>query len=142
MKKLLPLIFLLPTLSFAESYLCIAEASGGVSYNEATDKWNGVSFSPDNKYVVKKENNKWVMNEFGKDFDLLYGQGCEDSELSDVNSTWDRIFCSIIGGEVQVDVKNLRYIRTYTVGYQDKVLKELNFPIDTPFVEVGDCSKI
>ncbi len=146
MKKLLLTLLLLPTLSNAESYLCIAEASGGVKYNKSTGKWRGVEFIADSKYVVKKENNKWIVNEFGKDFDLTYGQGCNGSELNDADATWDRLFCQTVGGQMQVDVKNLRYVKSYIVGYQDEDLLKLNLPIklsiDTPLVEVGDCSKI
>lgn len=136
----------LPTLSFAESYLCIAEASGGVKYNESTGKWRGVEFIADSKYVVKKENNKWVVNRFGSDFDLTYGQGCNGSELNDADAIWDRLFCQTIGGQMQVDVKNLRYVKSYIVGYQDEDLLKLDLPIElsieTPLVEVGDCSEI
>lgn len=55
MKKLLLLFLLFPTLSIAESYLCIAEAAGGVLYDGSTDKFNGTSFSTDSKIYCKKK---------------------------------------------------------------------------------------
>ena len=142
MKKLLLLIFLSPTLSFAESYLCIAEAAGGVLYNESTDKFNGTSFSTDSKYIVKKENNSWVINNFGNDFDLTFGKGCDEGGLYAKDSDWTRLSCNTFFGDMLVDTKNFRYIKTYVMGYQGRVLKEKGSTVDTPYIEVGSCSKV
>jgi hypothetical protein len=143
MKKLLLLFLLFPTLLFAESYLCIAEAAGGLVYNESTDKFNGTSFSTDSKYIVKKENNSWVINYFGTDVDLTSGKGCNYSKFNLLKDTDGlRLSCNITFGEMRVDTKNLRYIKTHVMGYQGRVLKEKGLLIDTPSIEVGNCSKV
>jgi hypothetical protein len=147
MKKLLLLFLLFPTLSIAESYLCIAEAAGGVLYNQSTDKFNGTSFSTDSKYIVKKENNSkennsWIINDFGGDFDLTLLEGCSDSRLNDRKQSWDFLSCKTTGGRMQIDITNLKFIKTYTIGYQGKALLEKGIYVDTPNIEVGSCSKI
>ena len=40
-QKIVAIMLLIPNLAMAESYLCIAEAAGGVEYNSATKKFNG-----------------------------------------------------------------------------------------------------
>lgn len=35
------------------TYYCVAEAAGGLKYNETMKKWEGGSFSPEAKFVLR-----------------------------------------------------------------------------------------
>jgi hypothetical protein len=35
------------------SYYCVGETAGGLKYNETSKQWEGVSFSPSEKFVLK-----------------------------------------------------------------------------------------
>ena len=39
--------------SDTSAYFCIAEASGGVAYNAHMKKWVGMTFNPDDKFVLR-----------------------------------------------------------------------------------------
>ena len=39
--------------SDTSAYFCISEASGGVAYNPNMKKWVGMTFNPDNKFVLR-----------------------------------------------------------------------------------------
>jgi len=135
MKKLLLFLFLIPNLAVAESYLCIAEASGGVEYNKSQKKFQGTGFNTDAKYILKKDGVKWIFSRFGKEPTEL--EECKEYSLEN-EVYW--ISCKIIAGRFHMNLKPLRFYRTYTAGY---LPPKKNEPVvDTPFIEVGSCSSI
>ena len=138
MKKLLLLILLLPTLSFAElnSFLCIAEGSGGLIYNKATKKLEGTKFKTETKLVVREtEDYKWSVKQFGSDFELAYN-GCDERIFENKRLY---LVCDIYGGQLVFHIKELRFVKTYTAGY---IIEPDTTTFDTPHIEAGDCSQI
>jgi len=61
---LLLVAVLLPMSVNAGSFLCITEATGGVSYNKRQKQWEGSGFTADGKYIIKEstfETEKWKL---------------------------------------------------------------------------------
>ena len=52
--------------AFAESYLCISEAAGGVREKFSLGKINGLAYTTDTKWVVRNESGSWLVTEYGR----------------------------------------------------------------------------
>ena len=112
-----------------EGYWCISEAAGGVSFERTQKKWQGTTFKNNNdKVLIIKKNNRWIM----KKFDSTYETDCTQPNEYGIMS------CNKILGEFNFNTKNRRYISTYIAGYIDGVDNNDN----TPFIEIGICTKI
>ena len=138
MKKLLLLFLLLPTLSFAETYLCITDAADGVFYNDATKKFQGTSFGNNNarKYLLKNKNDEWKFSYFGEaDFEVPCEEGKAPTDGSKL--TVHRAFCGILAGQFVMDILKMRFAKTHWDGFENEDKNTA-----TPSVEVGSCSKI
>jgi hypothetical protein len=112
-----------------EGYLCISEASGGVSFEKTQKKWQGSVFRNKNdKILIVKKNNRWTM----KGFDSTFESDCTQPNDYGIMS------CNKIFGEFNFNTKNRRYISTYIAGYIDGVDNNDN----TPHIEIGICTKL
>ena len=122
-------IFLSNAANAQESYLCVSEASGGVSYDSSTQKWRGAVFRNDEKkFLITKKDNKWTMKEFGKSFETDCTQPNEFGVMS----------CNKILGDFNFSTKTRRYLSTYIAGYIDGSNNNEN----TPNIQIGICSKL
>lgn len=136
MKKLLFLsVFFLFNVNFvyAESYMCIAEASGGVFYDTQSKNWIGAIFNADEKLMIKKtpedsEDAKYRVYDYGKVFPRYV---CE-KDFKDNGY----LFCSSAVGFFKFNKNNLRFLSSYEAGYVDGNDNNEN----TPFISVGKCS--
>ena len=117
----------------AQSYLCIAEAAGGVEYNSATKKFNGMGFAIDSKHIIKKENNEWIYNKFGRKH--YPWETCKEHIYKGIING---VTCQLLMGELYIAFQKLRYWTTYTPGFTVESAQEGN----TPYIEVGSCSEI
>ncbi len=130
--KALILIFIALTFSniarAQEIYLCVSEATGGVSFDRNSQKWQGTALRNNNKILINKKNNKWTM----KGFDSSLENECTQPNEYGVMS------CNKILGEFNFNIKTRRYISTYVAGYIDGSNNNDN----TPAVEIGVCSKL
>jgi hypothetical protein len=134
MKKLLLLLFLIPNLAMGESYLCIAEAAGGVEYLPSQNKYEGKEFFTDSKIIFKKELDKWTLSNFGEPPNL-------DANCSDkiVGEEITGVYCSVFGGDYILNFRKLRYRFIHYIGWFPYIIGK---DIDTPVIEVGKCSSI
>jgi len=130
---LLTALFTVPVMA-ADSYLCIAEHSGGVGYNEVTKEWKGRVFKTKSKYIVKKADKKsgtaWIVSDHGSKVSSSF---CKKDFNKD-----GFLFCSGYISHFTMNKKLMRFRYHYDAGY-------VNFSIiefDSPFVEIGKCSKI
>jgi len=137
MKKVI--FFLLFTgVAVAEQYLCVAEHSTGFSYDKATKEWKNTNFKTSTNYLVSKADGTkyaWQVTEIGKTRPSFR---CE----SDFDE-YGYLSCSGIGGDLNFNKKNGRFLHSYLIGYYI-VLPEVNKLTDegsdTPFIEIGKCS--
>ena len=72
MKYLLVLFLLLPSIVFAESYLCLGEVGGGIVFDTSTNQWRGAAFdAKTKKFIFKKPNTNieylYIVNRLGHD---------------------------------------------------------------------------
>ena len=111
------------TSALAETYLCIAEAAGGVKWIDG--KWSGTSFNPNQKYLLR--NNEWVW------FGYQSGTQCKPDLFNK-----DILSCVSSLDHVRFNKKNLRFSAYYTGTY---VFGQAQGG-DTPAVNVGTCSRI
>jgi len=150
----LVLILANSSLAFAQSkdasYNCVGEISGGLKYNDTLKQWEGVSFHPSDKFVLRM---KFLRGDqfLGKpvsDYHVtITRSGRNDAEgcvRNDVNKTVyvnpNGVFqCSTGLGvwEYVFNVHTKRFLAFYTSGYVngDKTG-------DTPSVEGGTCMQI
>ena len=148
---------------FSGSYFCTADAAGGIRYNDSADKWEGAIFNEEDRYILKvkisgevmKDDLVGVVNTYSISF-LKHGAeetsnfvgNCftkiakKISELSDNGSIHIRengsFSCKMIGGDLEVNLSNGRFLRSYVWGYVDGEDNNNN----TPYIEIGKCSRI
>ncbi len=142
---------------FAGSYLCLAEVSGGVAYDDTSKKWTGTPFRADGKYIVKVENigTKQLklevhdevvalysikVSKFGesvRDLDQCIGLGKKRDEPFPFTKE-GRFRCATLGTDWTVNLAAGRYLKAYLWGFTGGEDNNDN----TPFVEIGLCSKL
>ena len=111
----------------SNSYLCVAEKATGFSYSSGSKSWTSTNFKvSETKYLLLKTSNKWEWRDFGSNFGGL----CEAADDGDF------IKCNVLFGEHIMSRKNLRFMKSYMVGYVDGVNSDSN----TPSIIIGKCS--
>jgi hypothetical protein len=121
------------------TYVCTPEIAAGVKFNESSNSFSSTEFKADSYYVISKYSH-WVINYSGQNIDLTSGQGCDDSIMSETG--FHRLSCTIIGGQMLVDLQEMKFIRTNMMGYTGINNLEDSSYLNNPFVEVGICSKV
>ena len=136
------LFFVLPAVSAASAYLCLPKETVGFQYDETVKQWKRKDFKSAAKYIVslsQYKNYAWEVKYYGqKEPIYLCREGFNDLGY---------LFCDN-SGEFRMNRKNMRYIRTYVLGYyncnvedeEGKIIKEDGSC--TPFIEIGICSKL
>ena len=125
--------------SSSATYVCTPEISSGVKFDESSNTFSSTELRTDSKYIISKYKH-WVVNYFGQNIDLTSGQGCDDSIMSETG--FHRLSCTIIGGQMLVDLQEMKFIRTNMMGYTGLNNSEEQSNLNNPFVEVGVCSKV
>ena len=125
--------------SSSATYVCTPEIVAGVKFNESSNTFSSTEFEADSNYVISKYSH-WVINYSEQNLDLTSGQGCDDSIMSETG--FHRLSCNIIGGQMLVDLYEMKFIRTNMIGYTGVNNSEEQSKLNNPFVEVGVCSKI
>ena len=125
--------------SSSVTYVCTPEVSSGVRFDESTNTFSSAEFEVDTKYIISKYD-YWIINYFGQSVDLTIGQGCDDSIMSETG--FHRLSCTIIGGQMLIDLKKKKFVRTNMMGYTGINNSEELSNLNNPFVEVGSCSKV
>ena len=125
--------------SSSVTYVCTPEVSSGVKFDESSNTLSSTEFAVDSQYIISKYSH-WVINYFGQNVDLTSGQGCDDSIMSETG--FRRLSCNIIGGQMLVDLQEMKFVRTNMMGYAGVNNYEEQSNLNNPFVEVGACSKV
>ena len=126
-------MLLIPNLAMAESYLCIAEAAGGIKFDENTYKPLGTSFEVTQKYIIKKTRDEWQVQKFGEK--SIFSLSCE--------ARTNFIDCkNIMGGDFIISTNKLRYFMHSVAGWSGPYMVGDEKYNHTPYVEVGSCSEI
>jgi hypothetical protein len=131
---------LAPSSALAESWLCIADQATGFSFNSVSKKWADARFDvADRRYLIVSEDDEkypYMVKRFGKPDSLPM--------LCDAFAAETFLHCRGLAGNFRFNQKTLRYIHTYDVGYINPTpgLNDMTEGEDTPFMEIGRCSKI
>ena len=143
---------------FHGKWFCTEDAVGGVSYNEGLDKWESTHFRTGARYVlaisflqnVKHDLYKRMMATYtvtlsrhGGDYkDTCYTINPQlkatDPFANFISDSSGLIACDLMGGRLNVNLTNGRFLKSYTFGYTDGVDNNDN----TPAISVGVCTKI
>jgi len=141
MKKLLLLLFLIPNLGFAKSFLCISEHAAGIKQNYQKGTFEETIFKAGNKYIVKKVRSKWKAIPFGEKDDSIYTEitKCEEfkrglKEDGEVNF----LSCETFGGSFSIHFDNLRFVsfRKGDWNISDQLM------LGNGVIEYGACSSL
>ena len=133
---------LLPTQASAATWLCIPDMASGLSYNTTLRKWGHAKFNVAGERFLVKESSvtdwEYEVREFGKE-SVIPDAWCPKGP-----NEYGYMFCDGMYGQFKLNTKNLRYLRTYLAGYVEitpdsDMIKEGE---NTPFIEIGKCSKI
>ena len=137
MKQIIWLVlFMLPGVSLADQWLCVADQATGFLYNESSKKWERTGFTvDDSKYIVapskyksdkydvtplgEKYASAYCVNEFSAEGDLY----CKGESAS--GHIWSVFNMNHIKG---------RFVMSSTHGY-------FSGGKDTPSIKIGKCSK-
>jgi hypothetical protein len=139
-----PLFVSLPTISFAvEAYMCLPNNTTGFQYNKILGSWKTADFKTSDKYIVSKSKlpgYAWKVTKYMKIAPMYV---CEE----DFNNA-GYLFCEETG-EFRMNKHNLRYIRTYILGYYNLHVKDDDGKVktedersSTPLIEIGKCSPL
>jgi hypothetical protein len=135
------------------SYFCVGEFAGGLWYNERTKKWEGATFKPDAKFVMRMKHlrSETRKDSRGKDepaqvFDVTItpeggrvAETCLQPDGSVVFSSDRMTFrCLGVRDEYKFNLENNRFLSFYLFGYFDGADNNK----DTPVVTGGVCTKI
>jgi len=145
---------------FSGSYFCTGDAVGGVSYNNGAGKWEGAVFSSGDQYILNVKFFGEVENIYRTDIRAYFitfsehgnkataasETSCDTKidELRKINSSLSYISdqgsfsCRVIGGDLNVNLLNGRFLQSYVWGYVDGADDNNN----TPNIEIGTCSRI
>lgn len=118
-----------------ERYICLAEKAVGFAYESTTAKWKETEFNVDHKYVisqVQRAKMEWRVNVIsGVKFSTVCSRGfynnflnCEDPLLQSSFFRFNR--------------ELMRYISVNISGYHN----DISLFRETPYMEIGTCSKI
>jgi len=146
MKKLILLLFLIPNLVMAESYLCITENATGLQYNLNNKSYSSATFKDGQKYIVKKIAGEWKAIIFGSKEDSLINSMTKCSSLIDEEGivlpkgALAEITCEKFSGYFSISINRMRFINV-TYGSYLKPDKKGQFYAD-PAIEIGSCSSI
>lgn len=139
--------------SFAGSYLCIPDASGGVFFNGEYNRWEGGVFNTQNKKIIISVTA--ISQITAKDWtntvdETAMSYAIRVTEFGDTSSDCNKIprepltiavngffSCKNSGFEYLVNLGTLRFMEIYTLGY---VGGEDN-PKLKPGITVGKCTK-
>jgi hypothetical protein len=136
-------------------YFCIAEASGGVAYNANMKKWVGMTFNPDDKFVLRlrqlsrrSEKNVLGNNEVVTDYNIsLIDSGSNTArtcqKIGSVDSTitvyGDRaLYCADGTTDYVFNIAANRFLASDMRGYAFR----RDISEDSPSISAGTCTKI
>ena len=171
---LLAMQLIAPNLSFAQSnkdysgtYLCIADASGGVRYDDASKQWVGAIFTTGDRYILTAKSNglveyklymPWVETTYISP-EMTYiitwerhganleadSKGCLtlDDELENIEPMSSfaingMMNCGANGAELKVNFDNLRFMLTRFEGY----VQGFDIEFGNSHITIGTCTKI
>lgn len=145
---------------FEGSYFCVADAAGGVSFDDALNKWDSTRFKTGERYVVNVARHSKTENWLGELRTVYtvqvhnHGSGESDALLGNCRtnnptlhsynpithfiSEAGELSCRRLGGDWMMNLKNGRFMNTYVWGYLDGIDNNSN----TPNIEIGTCSRI
>ncbi len=126
----------------AAGWLCVTEQSTGFAYDSAKRDWREASFKPVGKFVVKESDSQeyvWEVRQLG-DTSTLAAAYCKN-QINDLGV----LICEGFGNTFRFNMKNLRFIHIYAIGYwtynpDSPVFKDEGG--DTPALSIGKCSAI
>lgn len=143
---------------FSGTYLCVAEAIGGLRYSEEDKKWHGTAFNHEDDRIIVKATDlgNSTFSHMGKEV-TSHGYGIEVRQpgtdrvtqcLSVLPIVQDRrvirlsddgvAACRAAFQEVVVNLSDLRYLTVYAFGYVDGPDDTKN----TPSITAGLCTRI
>lgn len=131
-------------LSFAASaqpLVCVTEMIAGIVFDRASGRWGPGTGKSGAKYVVRESKDSRLKYEILETGSTMVIGFCKEA----AKNGW--ISCGAFGGEFFFSVTDMRFLRTYTVGYwNEKSLRSLNpnrqEGADTPSVEAGTCAAL
>jgi hypothetical protein len=138
------LVVAFPIVSFAvDAYMCLPQNTTGFKYDKNIADWKVNNFENRDKYIVSKSKLSgygWKVTKYMKTAPIYV---CEEG----FNNA-GYLFCEETG-EFRMNKHNLRYIRTYILGYYNLNVKDDNGTVktegegsSTPFIEIGKCSPL
>ena len=143
---------------YSGNYLCIADAAGGVRFDEASKNWVPAKFTSGDRYILSLKAGSLEDNGFneismtyfitfephGSNYDnFMKSCWTKSNALRKINPFMNFapggfVSCDLVNGDLKINFENLRFLSTYTSGFVDGYDNGGN----TPFVQIGTCSKI
>jgi hypothetical protein len=128
-----------------DRWLCTGQAATGFEYDQASHSWRPTKFKPDGRFIIaalpvksKTASFQWVIAPEGKA--PIEGGFCGSEFAADTF-----LHCSGLGGTFTFNRRSQRYIH-YShggyVSYAPGVNDITDESADTPFIEIGTCTKL
>jgi hypothetical protein len=139
-------------LASAEGWQCIEEQSPSFSYNETTKKFEKSFIRIENRYLIRKlirktepKHVKFMNKHFKKDSRwAVFARGekiasHECPKHADQQLGW--LNCEGVSGKIRLNMKTLRFTKTYPAGYAHQgTLEDPDNNETTPNMSTGTCT--
>ena len=132
---ILLITFLLSFNVFAQqTYICIADASTGFTFNKTTKNWISTNFNVQNqKFILSQKNELWHWKQVG----VSESGTIECGEFN----TAGFLHCSAFGQDLSFNKSNLRFTLSERVGYVIGERLGVEGSL-TPYMTIGKCSPL
>ena len=129
------------------AFFCIEEMIAGLTFNEATEKWDAKTIRPEHKFVIGMKFIRTYGSLQMSDYDVTITKAGTDDVASCTNRYHvgapvqvadDEFGCRTKFFDFIVNVKTLRFLRIYSEGY----VGGKDIGADTPSISGGRCTKI
>jgi hypothetical protein len=130
------------------AYYCVVEMTAGLAFDEASKKWSAAALRVDQKFVLRMKYGASRIEE-GKqvsDYDITITDASTDfdrpcssnQEMVTIHHDDGGFRCGTITEDFVVNIKTLRFLRIYPLGYVSGQDNNDN----TPSVSGGTCTTI
>jgi hypothetical protein len=126
------------------AYSCAAESSGGIFYNDQTKKWEGTSFRPLSKFILRLKYVRTTTE--GDEYAVTVTPSGRNDALPCISyrtqlaqiDEFGFLVCRTESYNYKFNLKAGRFVEAYLMGY----INGHDTNDDTPVVSGGVCTKI
>ena len=130
-----------PALASSQTMVCSTDMVAGITFNRAAGRWEAGVGRPQAKYVLRRSDNTRLK------YEVVQSGSKTAIGFCDKEFEGGTLKCWGFGSDFYFSKLDLRFLRTYTLGYWNESTINAISPgrkegADTPSVEAGTCAAL